>query len=378
MFTHALDATAAAGNRINAGCPLTLSSVHRRSDPGSWEDHSKGQLKGSGFRPGIGFHLGPDSRSPSPESRQYIASIRSWASWRVADRIGLPFFSVSELHESTPGQHGHLSDPAADRSGNAPDGVWLGAEDVGQTGSAERQYHRHRRDDSGTQRSASLHLHRETGDRYNEFLKKLAAESGIETPTREQLPKFDRKRSRKRLEPRLDEIGRSGFADWEDEDGRTHLAHKAEHAVDLDTGAAVAVVLHPATAGDTQTVLDTLPYAKQARTFAPPRIRRLPISALSALANSFSTRGYKSNRVLRTLNDWNMRSYCSEPDRGRRRWSDKEAEKAAVYRCTAGPHQGISRQTTAAAAPRKGGAEFRSHVRNRSDERTICGDTRTF
>ncbi len=42
-------------------------------------------------------------------------------------------------------------------------------------------------------------------------------------------------------------------------------------------------------------------------------------------------KGYHSNEVLRTLKDWNVRSYCSEPDRGRRRWSDKEAEKAAVY-----------------------------------------------
>ncbi|MDB5334770.1 MAG: Transposase domain protein [Planctomycetaceae bacterium] len=101
-------------------------------------------------------------------------------------------------------------------------------------------------------------VHRGTGEAYNDFLKKLAAESGIETPTREQLAKLDRKRPRK-----------GSNEDWKSpedpdsrivkmKDGRTHLAHKAEHAVDLETGAVVAVVLHPATAGDTQTVLETL------------------------------------------------------------------------------------------------------------------------
>ena len=41
-------------------------------------------------------------------------------------------------------------------------------------------------------------------------------------------------------------------------DGRTHLAHKEQHAVDLDTGAVVAVTLVPASAGDTATIEGTL------------------------------------------------------------------------------------------------------------------------
>jgi transposase len=46
-------------------------------------------------------------------------------------------------------------------------------------------------------------------------------------------------------------------------DGRTHLAHKAEHAVDMETGAVVAVTVQPANAGDTQTIQETLAQATE-------------------------------------------------------------------------------------------------------------------
>ena len=258
MFTHALDATAAAGNRINAGCPLTLSSVHRRSDPGSWEDHSKGQLKGSGFSPASVFTLVRIRDHLRPESRQYIASIRSWASWRVADRIGLPFFSVSELHESTP-DHTTISRTRRliDLETHRTVFGWvlkvLAEQGLlkGNTISI---------DGTTLEANAALRsiVHRETGEAYNDFLKKLAAESGIETPTREQLAKLDRKRPRKGSNEEWESPEDPDSRIVKMKDGRTHLAHKAEHAVDLETGAVVAVVLHSATAGDTQTVLKHL------------------------------------------------------------------------------------------------------------------------
>src|SRR6202042_1867681 len=101
-------------------------------------------------------------------------------------------------------------------------------------------------------------VRRDTGERYEEFLLRLAKESGIETPTREQLAKLDRKRKKK-----------GNNDDWKNphdpdaqitkmKDGRTHLAHKAEHAVDLETGAVLAVTLQHATAGDTNTLHETL------------------------------------------------------------------------------------------------------------------------
>jgi hypothetical protein len=45
--------------------------------------------------------------------------------------------------------------------------------------------------------------------------------------------------ARRKAQQRLASPARPGRAHHEDEDGRTHLAHKAEHAVDMETGAIV-------------------------------------------------------------------------------------------------------------------------------------------
>src|SRR5213594_2221502 len=100
-------------------------------------------------------------------------------------------------------------------------------------------------------------VRRDTGESYQEFLTRLAAASGIKTPTREALARLDRRRKK-----------RTSNKDWTNphdpdakvtkmKDGRTHLAHKAEHAVDLETGAIVAVTVQGADQGDTTTLGET-------------------------------------------------------------------------------------------------------------------------
>src|ERR1700674_4436231 len=106
-------------------------------------------------------------------------------------------------------------------------------------------------------------VRRDTGESYEAFLTGLAEASGIKTPTREALARLDRKRKKK-----------TSNKDWTNpydpdakitkmKDGRTHLAHKAEHAVDLETGAVVAVTLQGADQGDTTTIVQTLAEAVQ-------------------------------------------------------------------------------------------------------------------
>ena len=101
-------------------------------------------------------------------------------------------------------------------------------------------------------------VRRDTGESYNEFLTGLAQASGIETPTREELTRLDRKRkkrtSNKEWKSPIDEDARIAKM----KDGRTHLAHKAEHAADLDSGAVAAVTLQAADKGDTTTLDATL------------------------------------------------------------------------------------------------------------------------
>jgi len=101
----------------------------------------------------------------------------------------------------------------------------------------------------------------DTGESYEEFLKGLASESGIATPTREDLGRMDRTRKNKAsnkdcVNPH-DEDARIAKM----KDDRTHLAHKAEHAVDLESGAVLAVTLQEADRGDTTTVVETLAQA---------------------------------------------------------------------------------------------------------------------
>lgn len=172
---------------------------------------------------------------------------------------------------------------------------------------------------------------RDSGEAYDEFLKRLAKESGIETPTREQLAKLDRKRPKK-----------GSNDDWENphdpdaritkmKDGRTHLAHKAEHAVDLETGAVLAIALHPASDGDTRTVPETLCQAGENLCEAAAATNDECDLNPEGPVELVLDKGYHSNEVLLTLKNWKVRAYCSEPDRGRRKWKGKPEEKKAVY-----------------------------------------------
>src|SRR5579863_1287107 len=175
-------------------------------------------------------------------------------------------------------------------------------------------------------------VRRDTGQGYDDFLRGLAQESGIETPTREQLAKLDRKRKKK-----------GSNDDWKNphdpdaeitkmKDGRTHLAHKAEHAVDLETGAVVAVTLQPATAGDTNTLPETLAQCgEHIREVAVATAGRAEQLNPEGPAELVLDKGYHSNDVLVILKEVEVRSYCSEPDRGRRNWMGKPEEKSAVY-----------------------------------------------
>lgn len=163
-------------------------------------------------------------------------------------------------------------------------------------------------------------VRRDTGQGYQEFLEDLAKESGIETPTRADLAKVDRKRK-----------GKGSNKDWTNpndpdakitrmKDGRTHLAHKAEHAVDMDTGATVAVTLQPADRGDTHSVGATLEEATK-------QLDDVGVEPEEVVAD----KGYHSKRVLTVLQAGGFRTYIAEPVRGRQRWEDQQDEQHAVY-----------------------------------------------
>ena len=168
-------------------------------------------------------------------------------------------------------------------------------------------------------------VRRDTGESYQAFLTRLAETSGIKTPTREALARLDRKRKKK-----------TSNKDWTNphdpdakvtkmKDGRTHLAHKAEHAVDLETGAIVAVTVQGADAGDTTTIVETAIAAAEQVEEA-----QADVEAPQPLEEIIADKGYHSNQSMVDLEAVGIRSYIAEPDRGRRDWSEQPEAQAPV------------------------------------------------
>jgi len=175
-------------------------------------------------------------------------------------------------------------------------------------------------------------VRRDTGESYEGYLKGLARESGIETPTRADLAKLDKKRPKK-----------GSNKDWKHpydpdaeimkmKDGRTHLSHKAEQAVDMSgAGAVLAVTLHGGAKGDTKSLPDTLEAAQsnlEELSDDPETSEEIHEDAGREVV---ADKGYHGNETLMALLDEEYRTYISEPDRGRRRWIDKEDAQAATY-----------------------------------------------
>jgi transposase len=172
-------------------------------------------------------------------------------------------------------------------------------------------------------------VRRDTKESYQEFLTRLAQASGIDTPTREDLVRIDKNRKNK-----------GSNKDWEHphdpdakitkmKDGRTHLAHKAEHAVDMKTGAIVAVTLQPADRGDTTSIAETIDQADKNLVEVMKDETACEQLSEHALREVVADKGYHSNAVLKDHHQREIRTYISEPDRGRRNWTGKTEEEVA-------------------------------------------------
>jgi transposase len=177
-------------------------------------------------------------------------------------------------------------------------------------------------------------VRRDTGESYEEFLKGLARESGIATPTREDLGRVDRTRKNK-----------ASNKDWVNphdadaritkmKDGRTHLAHKAEHAVDLKTGAVLAVTVQEADQGDTTTVVETLAQAGEnaAELIGTEATNQKPKMHLQGVEEVVTDKGYHSGRMLTEMKRAEVRTYIPEKKQpGQRHWEGKREQQKAVY-----------------------------------------------
>jgi transposase len=173
-------------------------------------------------------------------------------------------------------------------------------------------------------------VRRDTGASYEEFLKGLAKASGIKTPTREALARLDRRRKNKASNEDWTSPSDPDAKITKMKDGRTHLAHKAEHAVDMDTGAIVAVTVQGADQGDTSTIGKTLEEAEEQIEAVVEKAQEGELHP-EGFSEVVADKGYHSDRVLLDLEGRAVRSYLSEPDRGRRNWNDDIDAQQAVY-----------------------------------------------
>ena len=158
-------------------------------------------------------------------------------------------------------------------------------------------------------------VRKDTGEDYKAYLRRLAKDAGMENPTDEELIRFDRKRKDKT----------TSNTDWESatdgssriakmKDGRTHLAYKAEHAVDLDTGLVLAAGIHSADTGDTATLVDSV-----LRTQVNLERADVGIEVEEVVAD----KGYHKAEVLAECAELGWRTYIPEPERKTRKWTDK-------------------------------------------------------
>src|SRR5258708_4890828 len=170
-------------------------------------------------------------------------------------------------------------------------------------------------------------VRRDDGRTYREMLTKMAKESGIETPSADDLVRIDRNRKGKKLSneewtSKTDPEAKVAKM----KDGRTHLAYKPEHAVDLDTGVIVAAALHPADQGDTTTIAGTLMAAEKnlAQISAAPTTNQP--------SELVADKGYHSRAVLKSLDHGVWKTRIAEPKQpGFSRWRGDDKARAAVY-----------------------------------------------
>lgn len=177
-------------------------------------------------------------------------------------------------------------------------------------------------------------VRRDDGRSYQEYVAELMHHEGQEAPTAVERQRWDRRRAkrvsnREWVNPHDPEARITKL-----KDGRTRLAYKAEHAVDLETGAVVAVTVQPGDRGDGQSLVETLGEAGET-------VAELALEAAEAgepsgvnvmgVEGVVADKGYHSREGLKALAELEVRTWVAEPERGRQRWRGDRAAQAAVY-----------------------------------------------
>ena len=167
-------------------------------------------------------------------------------------------------------------------------------------------------------------VRKDNGADWKEYLRTLAEAEGIENPTDDDLRRLDRQRPDKKVsneqwQSPTDPDSRIAKM----KDGRTHLAYKAEHAVDLKSEAIVSAHVTHADRSDPQTGAESLIFAQAQLVAAGSEV---------AVAQVVADKGYHDNRLLAQCLEWGVRTYIPERRQKTRCWTDKPSEYQAAFR----------------------------------------------
>ena len=158
-------------------------------------------------------------------------------------------------------------------------------------------------------------VRKDTGEDWKKYVKGLMAEEGIENPTDEEIRRFDKKRKNKKASNR----------EWESptdpdsritkmKDGRTHLAYKAEHTVDLDSEFVLAAAVHPADQADSATLVGSILQAQANLVLA---------GSEQEIEEAVADKGYHKAETIAECEHFNTRTYIPEPQGKDYNWEDK-------------------------------------------------------
>jgi len=167
-------------------------------------------------------------------------------------------------------------------------------------------------------------VRKDTGEDWKQYLQGLAKAEGIENPTEADLRRLDRARKDKKVsneqwESPTDPDSRIAKM----KDGRTHLAYKAEHAVDLESEAIVAATVTFADKSDPRSGPVTLSLAEANLVLA---------GSATKIAETVMDKGYHDNGLLAELAERGVRTYIPERRQKIRRWTEKPEAQEAAFR----------------------------------------------
>jgi transposase len=164
---------------------------------------------------------------------------------------------------------------------------------------------------------------KDTGEGYQDYLKRLLAEHGVENPTAEEVRRFDRTRKKKGSNDEWQSPADPDSRIAKMKDGTTHLAYKAEHTVDLDTGFVLAAAIHTADQGDADTLVDSVLHAQ---------VNLVKAGSDQEIEEAVADKGYHKAQTLAECQQWNTRTYIPEPKGKDYTWQGKpESWRRAVH-----------------------------------------------